>query len=127
MATLNICIIQHHTPKEAVHTQRADNANYPTGIQYKQKAISGVGNTHALFLSIVFSLSLSLTLPPSPSYVTCIIAFPLHWPRGKWSSHNVTVVILIDGVDTCSRTSSIGAHRHDKFQGTNYNGLINSL
>lgn len=26
-----------------------------------------------------------------------------------------------------SRTSSIAAHRHDKFQGTNYNGLINPL
>lgn len=26
-----------------------------------------------------------------------------------------------------SRTSSIATHRHDKFQGTNYNGLINLL
>lgn len=50
--------------------------------------------------SDVLSLSLSLFLAHSLSYVTCIIAFPLHWPRGKWSSHNVTVVILIDGVDT---------------------------
>ena len=94
------------------HSQ-SDNANYGTGVQYKQKTIIVVGNKLALFLSFsccsgVLSLSLSLslflvlTLPPSPSYATCIIAFPLHWPRGKWSSHNVTVVILIDGVDTCA-------------------------
>ena len=45
-------------------------------------------------------LSLALSLARSLSCATCIIVFPLYWPRGKWSSPNVTVVILIDGVDT---------------------------
>lgn len=46
------------------HSQ-SDNANYETGVQYKQKTISVVGNKHALFLSFcccsgVLSLSLWL-------------------------------------------------------------------
>lgn len=57
-----------------------------------------VCSSGALSLSLYDSICSSLSL----SYATCIIAFPLHWPRGKWSSHNVTVVILIDGVDTCA-------------------------
>lgn len=61
---------------------------------------------HSCFAVYCYSgallLSLTLSLAPSLSYGTCIIAFPLHWPQGKWSSHNITVVILIDGVDTCA-------------------------
>lgn len=75
----------------------------------KRKTLSGVGNKHALLLSVLLllftcslSLWLCLYLSLSLSYATCIIAFLLHWPWGKWSPHNVTVVILIDGVDTCA-------------------------
>lgn len=63
------------------------------------------------------------------SCATCIIAFPLHWPwggGGERRSPNVTVVILIDGVSgwmVPERRAS--PHRHDKFQRTKCNGLIN--
>lgn len=76
----------------------------------RKKTWNGVGNKYAPFQSTFYcysgvlwlSLSLAPCVAPSLSCATCIIAFPLQWPRGKWSSPNVTVVILIDGVDTCA-------------------------
>lgn len=68
----------------------------------KHKVALGINMSSFYCYSGMFALSLflRLSLAPSLSHATCIIAFPLHWPQGKWSSHNVTVVILIDGVDT---------------------------
>lgn len=84
--------------------------HYNTGIQYEErgwgKELTDMLPCLALYCHscglffFFFSLALSLQLPHS-HMEPCIIAFPLYWPQGKWSSNNVTVVILIDGVDPC--------------------------
>ena len=61
------------------HSQ-SDNANYGTGVQYKQKTIIVVGNKLALFLSFsccsgVLSLSLSLSLSGFDSTSLSLICY----------------------------------------------------
>lgn len=105
---------------------QSENANLQTSVA-RILVISGMNRSFSFLfhvdIQVFFRFFLLLC-------ATCIIAFPLHWPwggcGGEWRSPNVTVVILIDGVSGCMVPEHRASlHRHDKFQRTKCNGLIN--
>lgn len=102
---LQLVFLHWYQPWRLYINRQLANATDLTGIWNKEKTIKWGGEINmgssCLYFCCHSGLPLLLVLIPAlPSHTTCIIAFPLRWTWGKWSYPNVTVVILIDGVDT---------------------------